>query len=187
VWLEIGQEPTLTVLLADMAARVTGRPPARFGSVSAAALDRLAFWMVFTDHEDELRRWPRGRARLHAAVAFVIRLHQRLAHRQAGAPAAVAAGALERLGSFDLSLAATGAAFAWALINWAADGACLAAAIAAIGVTVPFGQMPSLFGTVRVGEFARVVSPGHSLRAARLCRIPAPLAGTRPARPGHCR
>lgn len=37
VWLEVGQEPALTVLLADMTARVTGRPPARFGSVSAAA------------------------------------------------------------------------------------------------------------------------------------------------------
>ncbi|MEV5411282.1 NB-ARC domain-containing protein [Thermopolyspora sp. NPDC052614] len=37
VWLEVGQNPVLTTLLADAAARVTGRPPARFGSVDAAA------------------------------------------------------------------------------------------------------------------------------------------------------
>ncbi|MBO3748457.1 hypothetical protein J5X84_20470 [Streptosporangiaceae bacterium NEAU-GS5] len=37
VWLEAGQNPVLTTLLADAAARVTGRAPARYGSVDAAA------------------------------------------------------------------------------------------------------------------------------------------------------
>jgi WD40 repeat protein len=37
VWIEVGQEPVLTALLADIVASVTGRPPARFGSVDAAA------------------------------------------------------------------------------------------------------------------------------------------------------
>jgi len=37
VWIDVGQEPVLTALLADATARVTGRPPARFGSVNAAA------------------------------------------------------------------------------------------------------------------------------------------------------
>jgi NB-ARC domain len=37
VWLEVGQDPVLTTLLADVTARVSGRPPARFGSVHAAA------------------------------------------------------------------------------------------------------------------------------------------------------
>jgi hypothetical protein len=44
---------------------------------------------------------------------------------------------LERLGSFNLGLPATAAALTWALVNWAADAACLAAVIAAIGVAVP--------------------------------------------------
>jgi putative heme transporter len=85
--------------------------------------------------------WPRGRARLRRPAAFVIRLSQRLAHRPAGDPAAVAAGALERLGSFDLGLVTIGCAFGWALVNWTADAACLAAAIAAIGVAVPWDKL----------------------------------------------
>jgi putative heme transporter len=48
---------------------------------------------------------------------------------------------LERLGSFNLGLPATAAALTWALVNWAADAACLAAVIAAIGVAVPWDRL----------------------------------------------
>jgi putative heme transporter len=84
---------------------------------------------------------PRGRARLRRPAGRVIRLVQRVAHRPAGDAAAIAARALERLGSFNLGLATIGSAFGWALINWVADVACLAAAIAAIGVAVPWGKL----------------------------------------------
>jgi uncharacterized membrane protein YbhN (UPF0104 family) len=86
-------------------------------------------------------RWPRGRARLQRPAAFAFRLSQRLAHRPAGDPATIAAAGLHRLGSVNLGPAAIGSAFGWALVNWAADVACLAAAIAAIGVTVPWGKL----------------------------------------------
>jgi hypothetical protein len=62
-------------------------------------------------------------------------------HRPAGDPAAIAAGALQRLGSFNLRPSAIAVAFGYALINWVADAACLAAAIAAIGVAVPWDRL----------------------------------------------
>jgi uncharacterized protein (TIRG00374 family) len=78
---------------------------------------------------------------LRRPAASVIRLGQRLLRRPAGDPATIAAGALDRFGSVNLGLAAIGSAFGWALVNWAADVACLAAAIAAIGVAVPWDKL----------------------------------------------
>jgi putative heme transporter len=48
---------------------------------------------------------------------------------------------LSRLGSFSLGLPAIAAAFGYAVINWAADAACLAAAVAAITVAVPWDRL----------------------------------------------
>jgi uncharacterized protein (TIRG00374 family) len=48
---------------------------------------------------------------------------------------------VRRLGSFNLGPAAMAAAFGYALINWATDVLCLAAAIAAIGVAVPWDKL----------------------------------------------
>jgi hypothetical protein len=62
-------------------------------------------------------------------------------HRPAGDASAIAARALQRLGSFNLGLSAIASAFTWALVNWVADVLCLAAAIAAIGVAVPWGRL----------------------------------------------
>jgi putative heme transporter len=84
---------------------------------------------------------PRGRARLRPPAAFAIRLSQRLVHRPAGGPAAIADGVLRRLGSFNLGPAAIAAAFGYAVINWVADLACLAAAVAAVGVSVPWDKL----------------------------------------------
>ncbi len=86
-------------------------------------------------------RSPRGRMRLRPAVSFFLRLCQRLVRRPAGDARAIAAGTLERLGSFNLGLPAIASAFTWALVNWAADVLCLAAVIAAIGVAVPWDRL----------------------------------------------
>jgi len=75
----------------------------------------------------------RGRARLQRPAAFLVRLCQRLARRLAGDPAAIAARVLQRLGSFNPGLPAIASAFGYALVNWAADALCLAAAIATPG------------------------------------------------------
>ena len=84
---------------------------------------------------------PRGRARLRRPATAVVLLGQRLLRRPAGDVATIAARALDRLGSFNLGLAVIGSAFGWALVNWAADVACLASAIAAIGVPVPWDKL----------------------------------------------
>jgi len=84
---------------------------------------------------------PQGRARLRPPVAYAIRLSQRLVHRPAGDPAAIASGLLQRLGAFNLGLPAIAVAFWCAVINWVADLGCLAAAVAAIGGSVPWGKL----------------------------------------------
>jgi uncharacterized membrane protein YbhN (UPF0104 family) len=84
---------------------------------------------------------PRGRARLRSPVAHAIRLSQRLVRRPAGDPLATASDLLQRLGAFHLGLPAIGVAFWYAVINWVADLACLAAAVAAIGGPVPWGRL----------------------------------------------
>ena len=84
---------------------------------------------------------PRGRYRLRPRAAAAIRLSQRLVHRPAGDPATIASAILQRLGSSDLGLPAIAVTFGYALVNWAADALCLAAAIAAIGVAVPWDKL----------------------------------------------
>ena len=123
-------------VIAAVGAVVSGSPAvAVLGLLTGLGCAAAAAVIVVVLH------WPRGRARLRTPAASVIRLSQRLAHRPAGDPAAIAGLALERLGSVNLGLAAIGSAFGWALINWAADVACLAAAIAAIGVPVPWAKL----------------------------------------------
>ena len=128
-----------TVAFAVIAAAggiLSGSPAAALtGVLTGACGAAAAGLMVVVLHS------PRGRTRLGPPAAFLIRLSQRLVHRQAGDPATIAAGILRRLGSFNLGLAATATAFGYALANWAADAACLAAAIAAIGVAVPWNTL----------------------------------------------
>jgi uncharacterized membrane protein YbhN (UPF0104 family) len=71
----------------------------------------------------------------------VTRLSQRLLHSPAGNPGRLAARTLERLGSVNLGLAAIASVLGYALANWMADAACPAAAIAAVGVPVPWGRL----------------------------------------------
>lgn len=104
---------------------------------------------------------PRGRARLQPVAAFSIRVTRRLLRRRPGGTDALTAdaltaSALARLGAFNLSRAALASAFGWALANWAADTACLAAAIAAIGVPVPWRALLLAWGA---GSAAASFSP----------------------------
>jgi uncharacterized membrane protein YbhN (UPF0104 family) len=123
-------------VIAAVGAVATGNPAAAvLGLLTSLGCAAAAALMVVVLH------WPRGRTRVRRPAASVIRLAQRLLRRPAGDPATIAAGALDRLGSVNLGLAAIGSAFGWALINWAADVACLAAAIAAIGVAVPWDKL----------------------------------------------
>jgi putative heme transporter len=122
--------------IAAVGAILSGSPAAAvLGLLTSACCAAAAGLIVVVLHS------PRGRARLGPPAAVLIRLSQRLAHRPAGDPATIAAGVLRRLGSFNLGPAATAAGFGYALVNWAADAACLAAAIAAIGVAVPWDKL----------------------------------------------
>jgi putative heme transporter len=115
---------------------VSGNPAAAVaGLVTSLCAAAAAVLVVVVLHS------PRGRARLRRPVTRVMRLSQRLIHRPSGDPALAADGALQRLGAFNLRLPAIASAFAWALVNWVTDVLCLAAAIAAIGVPVPWGKL----------------------------------------------
>ena len=123
-------------VIAAAGAMLSGSPAAALaGLLTSACCAAAAGLIVLVLHS------PRGRARLRPPATVLVRLSQRLVHRPAGDPATIAAGILRRLGSFNLGPAAIAAAFGYALMNWAADAACLAAAIAAIGVSVPWDKL----------------------------------------------
>jgi putative heme transporter len=123
-------------VVVTVGAVLSGNPAAAVaGLVSSVCCAAAAGLTVIVLHS------PAGRARLRPPAAFAIRLCQRLVHRPAGEPTAIAAGVLQRLGSFNLGLPATTIAFGYAIINWVADAACLAAAVAAIGVAVPWDKL----------------------------------------------
>ena len=123
-------------VIAAAGAVATGNPAAALAGVlttlAAAAAAALTVAAL---------RSPPARARLRKPAASMIRLSRRLVHHPAGDPAATAAAGLDRLGTVQLPLKAVGSAFGWAVINWAADAACLAAAIAATGAAVPWDTL----------------------------------------------
>ena len=115
---------------------LSGNPAAAvFGLLTSLCTAAVAAYVVVVLHS------PHGRARLQPVVAFLLRTSKRLIRRPAGDPAGTAADRLERLGSVNLGLPVIASAFGYALVNWAADVLCLAAAIAAIGVPVPWGKL----------------------------------------------
>jgi putative heme transporter len=123
-------------VIVAVGAVLSGNPAAAAaGLVTSVCCAAAAALLVVVLHS------PRGRARLKPPVAGTIRLGQRLVHRPAGDPAAIAGGLLERLGAFNLGVTAIAVAFGYAVINWVTDAACLAAAVAAIGVAVPWGTL----------------------------------------------
>jgi uncharacterized membrane protein YbhN (UPF0104 family) len=116
------------VLAGNPAGAVTGLLA---GCGSAAAMTVL----VIVAHS------PGGRARLQPGAARLLRLAQQITHRPVGDPAVIAARATGRIGSLELSTWSVGYLLACGLINWAADTLCLAAAIAATGLPIPWDKL----------------------------------------------
>ena len=99
---------------------------------------------------------PQGRARLRRPSVLVLQLAQRLVNRPRGDADTIVAGTLEQLGAYSLSVPSILAAFGYALVNWAADILCLAAAIAAIGSAVPWDKLVLVWSA---GQAAGSFSP----------------------------
>lgn len=115
---------------------VTGNPAAAiFGLLTsvAAALAVVCFVIVL--------RSARGRARLQRLFARVLRHIQRVLRRPTGDADELTGMALGRVSAVHLGAAAIALAFCWALVNWGADALCLAAAIAAARVPVPWSKL----------------------------------------------
>jgi len=99
---------------------------------------------------------PRGRGRLRRPSILMLRLAQRLVHWPRGDADTIVTGTLEHLGAYSLSVPSILAAFGYALVNWAADVLCLAAAIAAIGCAVPWDKLVLVWSA---GQAAASFSP----------------------------
>jgi putative heme transporter len=123
-------------VIVAVGAIVTGNPAAAvLGLVTSAASAAGVAGLVI------IMRSRRGRARLQPVVTAALRLGQRTVRRPSGDAAQLSAAMLRRLSSVRLSSSAIAVAFAWAVVNWGADALCLAAAIAAARVTVPWSRL----------------------------------------------
>jgi uncharacterized membrane protein YbhN (UPF0104 family) len=163
------------VLTGNPVGAVTGLLAGCGSAVAAAAL-------VIVAHS------ARGRA---PAAARAVRLAQRIARRPAGDPGEIAARAIGRLASLRLGPQAVGYLLACSMVNWVADSLCLAAAIAAAGLPVPWGKLllvwsagagastlgptPFGIGVVEVALIAALAAAGtsspHAVGAVLLYRI----------------
>jgi putative heme transporter len=169
-----------------VAATLTGNPAAAvFGLVTSMATAAAVACFVI------VMRSPRGRARLQPVLTAALRLSQRILRRPRRNPAEVSADTLRRLSSVRLSASAITLSFAWALINWGADALCLAAAIAAARVAVPWSRLllvwsagsaagsfsptPFGLGVVDVALIAALygagLQAGHAVGAVLLYRV----------------
>jgi putative heme transporter len=123
-------------VIVAVGAIVTGNPAAAvLGLVTSAVSAVCVACLVM------ILRSSRGRARLQPVLAAALRLGQRTVRRPRGDAAQIGAVVLQRLSSVRLSSSAIAFAFAWALVNWGADALCLAAAIAAARVAVPWSRL----------------------------------------------
>jgi putative heme transporter len=123
-------------MIIAVGAIVTGNPAAAvFGLITsiASAAGVTGFVIVV--------RSPRGRARLQPVLTAAVRLAQRTVRRPSGDAAQLSGAVLQQLSSVRLSGSAVTMAFAWALVNWGADALCLASAIAAARVAVPWSRL----------------------------------------------
>jgi putative heme transporter len=138
-------------VIVAVGALVIGNPAAAvFGLVTSVASAAAVACLLIA------LRWPRGRRRLRRMLAAALRLCQRVARRPSGDPAEISATAVGRLSSVQLSASAIMLAFVWAVVNWGADALCLAAAIAAARVAVPWGRLLLVWGA---GSAAGSLSP----------------------------
>jgi putative heme transporter len=132
-----------------------------------------------------------GRARLQRLASALLRAAQQVLRRPRGDADQLTRNALDRLSLFRLGPAILAPAFAWALLNCAADACCLMLAIKAIGEPVPWGGVllawsagqgagsfsptPGGIGVVEVTMTAALaaagLSPAYAFAAVLLYRI----------------
>jgi putative heme transporter len=153
-------------------ALASGNPAAALAGLVTSLLAAMAVGcLVVVLHS------PPGRARLRRPTVLALQLAQRLVHWPRGDADTIVTRTLEQLGAFSLSVPSIMAAFGYALVNWAGDILCLAAAIAAIGSAVPWdklvlvwsaGQAAGSFSPTPYGIGIIDIALIIALRAARL-------------------
>jgi putative heme transporter len=99
---------------------------------------------------------PRSRAWIKPIAASAQRLTQRITRHPVGDADVIAAGAAGWFGSLTQRPRAIGYLLAGSAVNWTADAACLAAAIGAVGMPVPWETL-ALAWSAGVG--ASTISP----------------------------
>ena len=117
-------------------ALLTGNPAAAAAALAASVPLTAAVTVVMV-----ALRFPRARDWLIDRLIAVLRLSKRVTGRPQGEPGPLVTGALERVGALRLGYAAAMRAFAWALVNWIADVACLICAITAVREPVPWAAV----------------------------------------------
>ncbi len=138
-------------VIVGVGAVVSGNPGASLAGLVISMLAATAMGcLVVVLHS------PPGRARLRRPAILILQLAQRLVHWPRGDADTIVTATLERLGAFSLSLPSITAAFVYALVNWAADVLCLAAAIVAIGSSVPWDKLVLVWSA---GQAAASFSP----------------------------
>lgn len=99
-----------------------------------------------------------SRALLERLLAKVLGRSQRLINRPRGDVGTMASEGIERFVTFRLHRRGGAVVLAFALLNWVADGLCLAAAIEFVGQPVPWASL-SLIYTAGVGAAAIGITP----------------------------
>ncbi|MBV9092552.1 MAG: flippase-like domain-containing protein [Streptosporangiaceae bacterium] len=120
-------------ILAALGAALSGNTAAALlGLAGSLACAGVAVALVMS------LRFPRFRARLITLANRAVRIVRRATRgRPRRDVAAQISSALERAGDLRLSSLALAQAFAYALVNWAADICCLACAVHAVGAALP--------------------------------------------------
>jgi len=138
-------------VIVGVGALASGNPAAALAGLVTSVLAAMAVcWLAVVLHS------PQGRARLRRPTVLMLQLAQRLVHWPRGDADTIVTRTLEQLGAYSLSVPSIMAAFVYALVNWAADILCLAAAIAAIGSAVPWDKLVLVWSA---GQAAGSFSP----------------------------
>ncbi len=123
-------------VVAAAGALITGNPAAAVAGLAASLALAAGVAAVFA-----ALRFPRARAWLVSRLIAALRLSRRVIRRPRSEPGPLVAKALNQVGELRLGYFTAGRAFAWALVNWLADVACLVCAIAALGEPVPWAAI----------------------------------------------
>ena len=134
-----------------LGAMLSGSLAAASGSLAGAAIGLGVLVAILVS-----LRTANGQLRLVKVTEWILRLLQRAVHRPRGDPNAISSHAVARISNVRLDLATVGESFAWAVLNWIADAACLVFAIKATGASVPWHQVLLVWSA---GLGAQTLSP----------------------------